>query len=63
MDKERRVTFFTRRFLVGRAGPFPRLVFREDVMLHLDQFAHLHNKGSMVGSWLVGAGTEKFRTL
>src|SRR5690554_3510433 len=57
MDKERRVTFFTRRFLVGRAGPFPRLVFREDVMLHLDQFAHLHNKGEH-GGFLVGKVRE-----
>ncbi len=53
MAKERRVTFSTRRFLVGRAGPFPRLVFREDVMLHLDQFCHLHTHGEN-GGFLVG---------
>lgn len=53
MTKERRVTFSTRRFLIGRAGPFPRLVFREDVMLHLDQFSHLHGHGEH-GGFLLG---------
>lgn len=57
MAKERRVTFSTRRFLIGRAGPFPRLVFREDVMLHLDQFSHLHTHGEH-GGFLLGKKRE-----
>lgn len=52
MGKER-ITFSTRRFLVGKAGPFPRLVFREEVMLALDQFSHLHSVGEH-GGFLVG---------
>lgn len=52
MAKER-TAFSTRRFLVGKAGPFPRLVFREEVMLSLDQFAHLHSKGEQ-GGFLIG---------
>ena len=47
------VTFSTRRFLLGKAGPFPRLVFREEVMLALDQFSHLHSQGEH-GGFLVG---------
>lgn len=56
MTKER-ITFSTRRFLVGKAGPFPRLVFREDVMLRLDQFAHLRAKGEH-GGFLIGRKRE-----
>lgn len=52
MVKER-ITFSTRRFLVGKAGPFPRLVFREEVMLALDQFAHRHTAGEH-GGFLIG---------
>ncbi len=48
-----RITFSTRRFLVGKAGPFPRLVFREEVMLALDQFSHLHSQGEH-GGFLIG---------
>lgn len=48
-----RTTFSTRRFLVGKAGPFPRLVFREEVMLALDQFSHLHSQGEH-GGFLIG---------
>jgi proteasome lid subunit RPN8/RPN11/LysM repeat protein len=56
MAKER-ITFSTRRFLVGKAGPFPRLVFREDVMLRLDQFAHTRAKGEH-GGFLIGRKRE-----
>jgi proteasome lid subunit RPN8/RPN11/LysM repeat protein len=52
-----RVTFSTRRFLVGKAGPFPRLVFREEVMLALDQFSHLHSEGEH-GGFLIGRKHE-----
>ncbi|NMB00776.1 MAG: LysM peptidoglycan-binding domain-containing protein [Firmicutes bacterium] len=52
MVKER-ITFSTRRFLVGKAGPFPRLVFREEVMLALDQFSHRHTTGEQ-GGFLIG---------
>lgn len=52
-----RTTFSTRRFLVGKAGPFPRLVFREEVMLALDQFSHLHSQGEH-GGFLVGRMQE-----
>ena len=52
-----RITFSTRRFLVGKAGPFPRLVFREEVMLALDQFSHLHSQGEH-GGFLVGRKKE-----
>lgn len=52
-----RITFSTRRFLIGRAGPFPRLVFREDVMLDLDQFAYLHTRGEH-GGFLIGKKRE-----
>lgn len=48
-----RTTFSTRRFLVGKAGPFPRLVFREEVMLALDQFSHLNSQGEH-GGFLIG---------
>lgn len=48
-----RLTFSTRRSLVGKAGPFPRFVFREEVMLGLEQFAHLHAKGEQ-GGFLIG---------
>ena len=56
MGKER-ITFSTRRFLVGKAGPFPRLVFREEVMLALDQFSHLHFLGEH-GGFLIGRKQE-----
>lgn len=56
MTKER-ITFSTRRFLVGKAGPFPRLVFREDVMFRLDQFVHLKAKGEH-GGFLIGHRRE-----
>lgn len=56
MGKER-ITFSTRRFLVGKAGPFPRLVFREEVMLAIDQFSHLHSLGEH-GGFLVGRKQE-----
>src|SRR5690554_4465315 len=52
MAKER-TTFFTRRFLVGTAGPFPRLVFREDVILALDRFSHTYSQGEH-GGFLIG---------
>lgn len=52
MTRER-ITFSTRRFLVGKAGPFPRLVFREEVMLALDQFSHHHLNGEH-GGFLIG---------
>lgn len=52
-----RITFSTRRFLVGKAGPFPRLVFREEVMLALDQFSHLHSQGEH-GGFLIGRKQE-----
>lgn len=52
-----RTTFSTRRFLVGKAGPFPRLVFREEVMLALDQFSHLHSQGEH-GGFLIGRKQE-----
>ncbi|NLJ81172.1 MAG: LysM peptidoglycan-binding domain-containing protein [Firmicutes bacterium] len=55
MNKER--TFSTRRFLVGRAGPHLRLVFREEVMVRLDQFAHLHAHGEH-GGFLIGRKKE-----
>ncbi len=51
------MTFSTRRFLVGKAGPFPRLVFREEVMLALDQFSHLHTQGEH-GGFLIGRKQE-----
>lgn len=51
------ITFSTRRFLVGKAGPFPRLVFREEVMLALDQFSHLHSQGEH-GGFLIGKKQE-----
>lgn len=56
MNKERGA-FSTRRFLVGKAGPFPRLVFRENVMLRLDEFAHLHAYGEH-GGFLIGRRRE-----
>ncbi len=56
MSKERGA-FSTRRFLVGKAGPFPRLVFRENVMLRLDEFAHLHAHGEH-GGFLIGRKQE-----
>ncbi|MGI6651164.1 MAG: LysM peptidoglycan-binding domain-containing protein [Limnochordia bacterium] len=52
-----RTTFSTRRFLVGKAGPFPRLVFREEVMLALDQFSHLHSQGEH-GGFLIGRNKQ-----
>jgi proteasome lid subunit RPN8/RPN11 len=55
-----RITFSTRRFLVGKAGPFPRLVFREEVMLALDQFSHLHSQGEH-GGFLIGR-KQKLKT-
>ncbi len=57
MVAKKRITFSTRRFLVGKAGPFPRLVFREDVMLHLDQFSQVHTRGEH-GGFLVGRKRE-----
>lgn len=42
---------------MGKAGPFPRLVFREEVMLSLDQFAHRHSAGEQ-GGFLVGRKRE-----
>lgn len=56
MTKER-ITFSTRRFLVGRAGAYPRLVFSEDVVLRLDQFAHSKVKGEH-GGFLIGHKRE-----
>lgn len=56
MAKER-MTFSSRRFLVGKAGPFPRLVFREEVMLNLDQFSHFHVQGEH-GGFLIGRKRE-----
>lgn len=52
-----RTTFSTRRFLVGKAGPFPRLVFREEVMLALDQFSHLNSQGEH-GGFLIGKSQQ-----
>ncbi len=56
MGKER-ITFSTRRFLVGRAGPFPRVVFREEVMQALDRYSHMHALGEQ-GGFLVGRKQE-----
>jgi proteasome lid subunit RPN8/RPN11/LysM repeat protein len=42
-----------RRFLVGQAGPFPRVVFREEVFAQMDQFAQEHPSGES-GGFLVG---------
>lgn len=56
MGKER-ITFSTRRFLVGRAGPFPRVVFREEVMQALDRYSHLHSVGEQ-GGFLIGRKQE-----
>lgn len=56
MTRER-ITFSTRRFLVGKAGPFPRLVFREEVMLAIDQFSHHHLIGEH-GGFLIGRKHE-----
>ena len=56
MAKER-VTFSTRRFLVGRAGPFPRIVFREQVMQALDRYSHMHSIGEQ-GGFLIGQKQE-----
>lgn len=42
---------------MGKAGPFPRLVFREEVMLALDQFSHLHALGEH-GGFLIGRKQE-----
>jgi proteasome lid subunit RPN8/RPN11 len=56
MGKES-ITFSTRRFLVGKAGPFPRLVFREQVMQALDRYSHLHSMGEQ-GGFLIGRKQE-----
>ena len=42
-----------RRFLVGQAGPFPRVVFREEVFAQMDQLAQEHPSGES-GGFLVG---------
>lgn len=52
MNGERRVVG-VRRFLVGQAGPFPRVVFREEVFAQMDQFAQEHPSGES-GGFLVG---------
>ena len=52
MNRERG-SFSTRRFLVGKAGPFPRLVFREEVMGQIDQFARTKPHGEH-GGFLIG---------
>lgn len=62
-----RITFSTRRFLVGRAGPFPRVVFREEVILALDRYSHTHSVGEQ-GGFLIGRkqelkSAEKFEVL
>lgn len=54
---QERISFSTKRFLVGKAGPFPRLVFSEDVMLRLDQFARARAKGEH-GGFLIGRVRE-----
>ncbi|NLM42013.1 MAG: LysM peptidoglycan-binding domain-containing protein [Firmicutes bacterium] len=38
---------------MGRAGPFPRVVFREEVMQALDRYSHLHSAGEQ-GGFLIG---------
>jgi len=62
-----RITFSTRRFLVGRAGPFPRVVFRDEVLLALDWYSHTHFVGDQ-GGFLIGRkqelkSAEKFEVL
>lgn len=52
MNRERG-SFSTRRFLIGKAGPFPRLVFREEVMGQIDQFARTRPNGEH-GGFLIG---------
>ena len=52
MNRERG-SFSTRRFLVGKDGPFPRLVFREEVMGQIDQFARSTANGGD-GGFLIG---------
>lgn len=42
-----------RRFLVGKAGPFPRVVFREEVFMQMDRFAQENPTGES-GGFLVG---------
>lgn len=42
-----------RRFLVGQAGPFPRVVFWEEAFAQMDQFAQEHPGGEN-GGFLVG---------
>lgn len=42
-----------RRFLVGKAGPFPRVVFREEVFMQMDRFAQESPTGER-GGFLVG---------
>ena len=52
MGKES-ITFSTRRFLVGKAGPF-RASFCEQVMQALDRYSHLHSMGEQGGFSLAG---------
>lgn len=52
MNGERSVVG-VRRYLIGQAGPFPRVVFREEVFNQIDRFAQEQTKGEQ-GGFLVG---------